>query len=151
MAGQAGGWLTRHQIRKNALEFAEKWKGKKHGKAGLLADSGGGKRGRKKDESAEAQTFYNEFFEVFGVKRPGTAFFEHYVKKIGRGRGFIDLYQMLKMFPSHTDGADPAARGPTAICCAHPQLSVQTRQRTRPESEHLAARAQIRRGARRRT
>ena len=101
MAGPAGGWLTRHQIRKNALEFAEKWKGKKHGKAGLLADSGGGKRGRKKDESAEAQTFYNEFFEVFGVKRLGTAFFEHYVKKIGRGRGFIDLYWPKTLIAEH--------------------------------------------------
>ena len=102
MATQAGGQLTRHEIRKNASKFAERWKGKKHEKTGLLADFGDAKRGRKlKDEKAEAQTFYNEFFEVFGVKRLGTAFFEHYVKKIGRGRGFIDLYWPKTLIAEH--------------------------------------------------
>ena len=102
MAAQAGGQLTRFDIRKNASKFAERWKGKKHGKAGLLADFGDAKRGPKlKDEKAEAQTFYNELFEVFGIQRLGTAFFEHYVKKIGRGRGFIDLYWPKTLIAEH--------------------------------------------------
>ena len=102
MAAQAGGQLTRFDIRRNAGEFAERWKGKKHGKTGLLADFGDAKRGPKlKDEKAEAQTFYNELFEVFGIKRLGTAFFEYYVKKIGRGRGFIDLYWPKTLIAEH--------------------------------------------------
>ena len=43
-------------------------------------------------ERGEAQTFYNEFFEVFGVKRRRVASFEEPVKLLGSRRGFIDLF-----------------------------------------------------------
>ena len=43
-------------------------------------------------ERGETQTFYNEFFEVFGVKRRRVASFEEPVKKLGEKRGFIDLF-----------------------------------------------------------
>ena len=43
-------------------------------------------------ERGESQTFYNEFFEVFGVTRRRVASFEEPVRKLGEERGFIDLF-----------------------------------------------------------
>ena len=43
-------------------------------------------------EKGETQSFYNEFFEVFGVKRRKVASFEEPVKLLGTKRGFIDLF-----------------------------------------------------------
>lgn len=80
--------LTRHQIRANAAKFAEDWKAKKH-------------------ERGEAQTFYNHFFRVFGVRRLGNAVFEKYVDRIDRGRGFIDVYWPKTLIAEHKSvGAD---------------------------------------------
>lgn len=42
-------------------------------------------------EKGETQTFYNEFFNVFGVNRRRVATFEEPVKKFGDKQGFIDL------------------------------------------------------------
>ena len=47
-------------------------------------------------ERGETQTFYNEFFNVFGVNRRRVATFEEPVKKQGDKQGFIDLlYYMV--------------------------------------------------------
>ena len=43
-------------------------------------------------EDAEAQTFGNEFFGVFGIKRRTVASFEEPVKKLSGNWGFIDLF-----------------------------------------------------------
>jgi len=43
-------------------------------------------------ENAETQTFYNEFFNVFGITRRRVASFEEPVKKLGARRGRIDLF-----------------------------------------------------------
>jgi hypothetical protein len=43
-------------------------------------------------ERGESQTFYNEFFEVFGITRRRVASFEEPVNKLGEDRGFIDLF-----------------------------------------------------------
>ena len=44
-------------------------------------------------EKGETQSFYNDFFEVFGVKRRRVASFEEPVKQlVGSKRGFIDLF-----------------------------------------------------------
>jgi hypothetical protein len=43
-------------------------------------------------EKGETQTFYNEFFEVFGVKRKRVAVYEQQVKKLDDKTGFIDLF-----------------------------------------------------------
>lgn len=58
------------QIR--AARFAENWKDAKY-------------------EKGETQSFYNEFFEIFGVQRKRVATFEEPVKKLGLAQGFIDL------------------------------------------------------------
>ncbi|WP_414462427.1 class I SAM-dependent DNA methyltransferase [Hyphomicrobium sp. DY-1] len=43
-------------------------------------------------EDGESQTFYNEFFNVFGISRRRVATFEEPVKKLGKKRGRIDLF-----------------------------------------------------------
>jgi len=42
-------------------------------------------------EKGQTQTFYNEFFLIFGITRKRVAYFEEPVKKLGDKRGFIDL------------------------------------------------------------
>ena len=65
--------LSFNQIRANAAQFAEEWKDASY-------------------ERGETQSFYNDFFEVFGVKRRKVASFEEPVKKLGGKQGFIDLF-----------------------------------------------------------
>lgn len=43
-------------------------------------------------ERGETQSFYNDFFEVFGIRRRRVATFEEPVKKLGEKQGFIDLF-----------------------------------------------------------
>ncbi|MBE0619143.1 MAG: class I SAM-dependent DNA methyltransferase [Burkholderiales bacterium] len=52
-------------------------------------------------ERAEAQTFWNEFFEVFGVPRRRVATFEEPVKKLGTKRGRIDAFWKGKLVVEH--------------------------------------------------
>lgn len=64
--------LSQKEIRAHALEFAREWQ---HASC----------------ERAEAQTFWNEFFAIFGLSRRRIASFEEPVKKLGDKRGSIDL------------------------------------------------------------
>ena len=43
-------------------------------------------------EKGETQSFYNEFFEIFGVRRRNVARYEAHVKKLDNRSGFIDLF-----------------------------------------------------------
>src|SRR5438128_4094766 len=65
--------LSWNEIRVRAARFADEWKHAHY-------------------ERGESQTFYNEFFEVFGITRRRVASFEEPVKKLGDERGFIDLF-----------------------------------------------------------
>jgi hypothetical protein len=65
--------LSWNEIRARAAAFATEW-----------ADA--------RYERGETQSFYNEFFEVFGVRRRQVATFEEPVKKLGERQGFIDLF-----------------------------------------------------------
>ena len=64
------GW---NEIRARAAAFAADW-----------ADA--------RYERGETQSFYNDFFEVFGVRRRQVASYEEPVKKLGDKQGFIDLF-----------------------------------------------------------
>lgn len=64
--------LSFNEIRNRALAFSQDWKGASN-------------------ERAEAQTFWNEFFAVFGITRRRVASFERPVKKHDGSGGFIDL------------------------------------------------------------
>ena len=65
--------LSWNEIRHNAIRFANAWAGAR-------------------SESAEKQTFWNEFFEAFGLKRRLVATFEEPVKNIRGQYSFIDLF-----------------------------------------------------------
>lgn len=65
--------LSWNEIRARAARFAEEWKDARY-------------------ERGETQTFYNEFFEIFGIRRRRVATFEEPVRRLGDRRGFIDLF-----------------------------------------------------------
>ena len=43
-------------------------------------------------EKGETQSFYNDFFAIFGVQRRSVARYEEHVKKLNNRSGFIDLF-----------------------------------------------------------
>lgn len=65
--------LSWNEIRHRAIAFSKEWT-------------------EAKSEQAEKQTFWNEFFNVFGVRRRAVASFEEPVKKISGQYGYIDLF-----------------------------------------------------------
>lgn len=65
--------LSWNEIRVRAAAFADEWKDARY-------------------ERGETQSFYNDLFEVFGVRRRRVASFEEPVKKLGNKQGFIDLF-----------------------------------------------------------
>jgi hypothetical protein len=81
--------LTWSEIRTNAQRFAHDWAG---------ASS----------ERAEAQTFWNEFFAVFGVQRRRVAVYEKTVSRLKHaGQGRIDVFWPGLMLAEHKSaGAD---------------------------------------------
>ncbi|MBL9158825.1 MAG: hypothetical protein JNJ70_15205 [Verrucomicrobiales bacterium] len=52
-------------------------------------------------ETSERQTFWNEFFDVFGVRRRTVASFEEPVKKLTGNWGYIDLVWPGKLLVEH--------------------------------------------------
>lgn len=74
--------LNWNEIRNRAIEFSRDW---------AEAES----------EQADSQTFWNEFFEVFGIKRRRVAIFEKKVQKLGEKRGRIDLFWSGQMLAEH--------------------------------------------------
>lgn len=65
--------LSLNEIRSRALAFAREWS-------------------EERRESAEKQTFWNQFFDVFGIPRRRVATFEQHVRLLGGGRGSVDLF-----------------------------------------------------------
>lgn len=58
-------------------------------------------------ERGETQTFYNEFFNIFGVNRRRVATFEEPVKKLGDKQGFIDLlWKGVLLVEQKSEGRD---------------------------------------------
>ena len=64
--------LSQREIRDKAIAFVHEWKGTE-------------------SEAAEKQSFWNAFFEIFGITRKRVAFFEASITKLS-GRGSIDLF-----------------------------------------------------------
>ena len=65
--------LSWNEVRARAAAFAEDWKDASY-------------------EKGEAQSFYNDFFEAFGVRRRTVARYETHVEKLDNSHGFIDLF-----------------------------------------------------------
>lgn len=64
--------LSWNEIKTRAVAFSKEWEGES-------------------SEHAEAKSFWNDFFAVFGISRRRVATFEMPVKKIDQKQGFIDL------------------------------------------------------------
>lgn len=60
------------EMRARAARFAEEWK-------------------HATDERREAQSFYNDFFRIFRVRRRAVARYEEHVQRLDNSPGFIDL------------------------------------------------------------
>jgi len=74
--------LNTNEVRARAAEFAREWEDAHY-------------------ERGEAQSFYNDFFAVFGMKRRQVATFEEPVKKLGGKHGFIDLFWKGTLLVEH--------------------------------------------------
>ena len=68
--------LSWNEIRARAADFAREW-----------ADAA--------YEKGETQSFYNEFFEIFGKRRRDVARYEERVQRLDNTSGFIDLLHAL--------------------------------------------------------
>ena len=65
--------LSWNEIKTRALAFSKEWQDES-------------------SEDAEAKSFWDDFFNVFGISRRRVASFEEHVKKLGDNQGFIDLF-----------------------------------------------------------
>ena len=65
--------LSWNEIRARAASFADEWRDAAY-------------------EKGETHSFYNDFFEIFGVQRRSVARYEEHVRKLDNQRGFIDLF-----------------------------------------------------------
>ncbi len=74
--------ISWNEIRHNAVAFAKEWAGVSR-------------------EDAEAKTFWDEFFKVFGIKRRTVASFEEPVKKVSGEWGYIDLFWKSVLLVEH--------------------------------------------------
>jgi hypothetical protein len=74
--------LSWNEIKTRAATFERKWR-------------------HAEDERAQAQEFWLDFFDIFGVRRPRVSSFEHAVKKHGGAQGFIDLFWPRVLLVEH--------------------------------------------------
>lgn len=74
--------ISWNEIRTRAIQFSRDWAGEE-------------------SERAEAQTFWNEFFNVFGITRRRVAVFEKKVDKLKNKHGRIDLFWPGQLLAEH--------------------------------------------------
>ena len=66
-------------------------------------------------EKGGTQTYYNEFFQVFGIKRRQVARYEEHIKKLNNKSGFIDLFwPKVLLVEQKSAGRDLAKAGDQA-------------------------------------
>jgi hypothetical protein len=74
--------LSWYEMRDRATLFARSWE-------------------KEESEMGEYQTFWNEFFQIFGVERRSVALYQQAVDRLGGGHGFIDLFWPGKLIAEH--------------------------------------------------
>lgn len=79
--------ITWDEVRHRAIRFSKEW---------ALTNS----------EAGEKQTFWNEFFEVFGIRRRSVATFEEPVQSIRGTYGRIDLFWRGKLLVEHKSAGE---------------------------------------------
>jgi len=78
------GW---NEIRDRATKFAREWAGETR-------------------ETGEYQSFWNEFFDVFGVRRRSVAYYQTKVALLKQKRGFIDLFWPGTLLVEHKSAGE---------------------------------------------
>jgi len=92
--------LSWNEVRVRATAFAEQWR-----------DAA--------DEVREAQSFYNDFFQVFDVERRSVARYEEHVRKLDDKDGFIDLFWPgVLLVEQKSAGRSSSASCHSALCRA---------------------------------
>ncbi|MDQ6988612.1 MAG: hypothetical protein Q9M19_01925, partial [Mariprofundaceae bacterium] len=71
-----------NEIKDRALKFSKEWEGESR-------------------ERAEKDSFWNDFFHIFGISRRRLATFEEPVKKLNNKQGFIDLFWKGTLLVEH--------------------------------------------------
>ncbi len=74
--------ISWNEIRQNAIRFSREW-------------------GDEYREDAEAKSFWDDFFSVFGIRRRLFATFEEPVKKINGQYGYIDVFWRGQVLAEH--------------------------------------------------
>jgi type II restriction/modification system DNA methylase subunit YeeA len=74
--------LSWNEIKSRAIAFSKEWEAET-------------------SEDAEAKSFWDGFFNIFGISRKRVASFEEPVKKLGEKQGFIDLFWKGRLIAEH--------------------------------------------------
>lgn len=74
--------ISWNEIKHRAMDFSREWEGESR-------------------ERSESQSFWNGFFNIFGIKRRRVASFEEPVKKLDNNYGFIDLFWKGTLLVEH--------------------------------------------------
>ncbi|MFH1196891.1 MAG: DNA methyltransferase [bacterium] len=74
--------LSWNEIKKRSIEFVKEWE-------------------HESREDAEAKSFWDAFFNIFGISRRRIASFEEPVKQLGKEYGFIDLFWKSNLIVEH--------------------------------------------------
>jgi hypothetical protein len=89
--------LSWNEVRDRAIKFSRQWAGET-------------------SERAEAKTFWDEFFDVFGIQRRTVASFEEPVRNLKGQYGFIDLFWSGQLLVEHKSlGQDLGKAGSQAF------------------------------------
>jgi hypothetical protein len=83
--------LSQSELRTRAEQFSRDWS-------------------RARSERGEAQTFWNEFFNIFGISRRRVATFEEPVRLLGERRGSIDLFWPGTLIVEHKSAGEDLDR-----------------------------------------
>lgn len=95
--------LSWNEIKKRALEFSKEYTDATR-------------------ENAETQSFYNDFFNVFGISRRRIATFEEPVKKLGDKHGRIDLFWKGQLLVEQKSAGRDLAKAKTQALEYFPNL-----------------------------
>ncbi len=95
--------LSWNEIKNSAINFSKEWE-------------------KEQREHAESQSFWNDFFNIFGISRKRVASFEEPVKKLGEQRGRIDLFWKGTLLVEHKSRGKDLAKAYTQAMDYFPGL-----------------------------
>ena len=95
--------LSWNEIKNRAINFSKEWE-------------------KEQREHAESQSFWNDFFNIFGISRKRVASFEEPVRKLGEQRGRIDLFWKGTLLVEHKSRGKDLAKAYTQAMDYFPGL-----------------------------